>query len=71
MVGAEFYGQLNCLKSGIVCADSLTTVSPRYAREITTEELGCGPQNPKTPIDSKRFVKWYNNYIMKNSAKKL
>ena len=41
-VGAEYYGQLNCLKSGIVCAHSLTTVSPRYAREITTEELGCG-----------------------------
>jgi starch synthase len=41
-VGAEYYGQFNCLKSGIVCADSLTTVSPRYAREITTEELGCG-----------------------------
>jgi starch synthase len=41
-VGAEFYGLLNCLKGGIVFADSLTTVSPRYAREITTEEFGCG-----------------------------
>jgi starch synthase len=41
-VGAEFYGLLNCLKCGIVFADSITTVSPRYAREITTEELGCG-----------------------------
>jgi starch synthase len=41
-VGAEFYGLLNCLKCGIVFADRLTTVSPRYAREITTEELGCG-----------------------------
>ncbi len=40
--GAEFYGQLNCLKTGIVFADALTTVSPRYAREITTEALGCG-----------------------------
>jgi starch synthase len=40
--GAEFYGQLNCLKAGIVFSDVLTTVSPRYAREITTEELGCG-----------------------------
>jgi starch synthase len=39
--GAEFYGQLNCLKAGIVFADVLTTVSPRYAREILTEELGC------------------------------
>jgi starch synthase len=40
--GAEFYGQLNCLKAGIVFADAITTVSPRYAREITTEALGCG-----------------------------
>jgi starch synthase len=39
--GAEFYGQLNCLKAGIVFADAITTVSPRYAREIMTEALGC------------------------------
>jgi starch synthase len=39
--GAEFYGQLNCLKAGIVFADAITTVSPRYAREITTEAMGC------------------------------
>jgi len=39
--GVEFYGQLNCLKGGIVFADVITTVSPRYAREITTEALGC------------------------------
>jgi starch synthase len=38
----EFYGLGNCLKAGIVFADAITTVSPRYAREITTEELGCG-----------------------------
>jgi starch synthase len=40
--GAEFYKQLNCLKAGIEFADAFTTVSPRYAREITTEEFGCG-----------------------------
>ncbi len=40
--GVEFYGQLGCLKAGIVYADLVTTVSPRYAREITTEEMGCG-----------------------------
>jgi starch synthase len=39
---AEFYGQLNCLKAGIVCANVITTVSPRYAREITTPEFGAG-----------------------------
>lgn len=38
----EFYGQLNCLKAGIACADVVTTVSPRYAREITTQEFGAG-----------------------------
>jgi starch synthase len=37
----EFYGQLNCLKAGIIFADVITTVSPRYAREIMTEALGC------------------------------
>jgi starch synthase len=40
--GVEFYGHLNCLKAGIVFADTITTVSPRYAREITTEEFGYG-----------------------------
>jgi starch synthase len=39
---AEFYGQLNCLKAGIAGAEVITTVSPRYAREITTQELGAG-----------------------------
>ena len=39
---AEFYGGMNCLKAGIELADVLTTVSPRYAREITTEAYGCG-----------------------------
>jgi starch synthase len=40
--GAEFYGQMNCLKAGIATADVITTVSPRYAREITTAEYGAG-----------------------------
>ena len=38
----EFYGKLNFLKGGIVFADALNTVSPTYAREIQTPELGCG-----------------------------
>lgn len=40
--GVEFYGQVNCLKAGIAYADLITTVSPRYAREITTPEYGAG-----------------------------
>ncbi len=38
----ESRGFLNCLKSAIISSDRLTTVSPRYAREITTPEYGCG-----------------------------
>ncbi len=38
----EFYGQLNFMKSGLSFADSLTTVSPTYAKEIQAAELGCG-----------------------------
>ena len=40
--GAEFWGQLSCLKAGLAYAHTLTTVSPRYAREITTPEFGYG-----------------------------
>lgn len=40
--GLEYYGHFNCLKAGIVFSDVVTTVSPRYAREITTPEFGCG-----------------------------
>jgi starch synthase len=38
----EFYGNLNFLKSGIVFADALTTVSPTYAKEILHPPLSCG-----------------------------
>ncbi len=40
--GIEFYGSVGYLKAGIVFADRITTVSPRYAREIQTPEMGCG-----------------------------
>jgi starch synthase len=38
----EYYGQVSLLKTGIRFADRLTTVSPRYAREILRPEFGCG-----------------------------
>jgi starch synthase len=38
----EFYGKINLLKGGILFADALTTVSRKYASEITTPEYGCG-----------------------------
>jgi starch synthase len=40
--GIEFYGDVNLLKAGLVFSDQLTTVSPTYAREIQTAELGFG-----------------------------
>lgn len=38
----EFHGDLNLMKTGIVFADWITTVSPSYAEEIQTAALGCG-----------------------------
>ncbi|HMO05658.1 MAG TPA: glycogen synthase GlgA [Kiritimatiellia bacterium] len=38
----EYYGNVNCLKSGITTSDLVTTVSRTYAREIQTEENGHG-----------------------------
>ena len=40
--GVEFYGKLSFLKGGLAYADAITTVSATYAREIQSEELGCG-----------------------------
>lgn len=40
--GVEFYKQVNFLKAAIVYSDTITTVSPKYATEITTPEFGCG-----------------------------
>jgi starch synthase len=38
--GIEFYGEISFLKSGVVYADVLTTVSKRYSHEIQTQEYG-------------------------------
>ncbi len=40
--GMEFFGRISYIKSGIAFADALNTVSPTYAREIQTTELGFG-----------------------------
>ncbi len=42
--GVEFYGKLSFIKAGLVYADHITTVSPSYAKEIQTDELGFGLQ---------------------------
>jgi starch synthase len=40
--GLEWYGDLGLLKGGLLQADQITTVSPTYARDITTPEHGFG-----------------------------
>ena len=40
--GLEFYDQVNLLKGGIIFSDFINTVSPTYAEEIQSEELGFG-----------------------------
>lgn len=40
--GVEYWGQVSTLKAGLIFADKITTVSPRYAEELMTPEFGMG-----------------------------
>ncbi|PIP70449.1 MAG: glycogen synthase GlgA [Nitrospirae bacterium CG22_combo_CG10-13_8_21_14_all_44_11] len=40
--GIEFYGKINFLKAGLIAADSITTVSNNYAKEMLSKEYGFG-----------------------------
>jgi starch synthase len=40
--GVEWYGDVGMLKGGVVHADAVTTVSPAFARDITTASGGFG-----------------------------
>lgn len=40
--GVEFYGNLSFLKAGLIYADHIVAVSPRYALEMQTPESGYG-----------------------------
>lgn len=42
LTGVEFYGNLSFLKAGLVYADRIVAVSPRYATEIQTPDGGHG-----------------------------
>ncbi len=41
----EFYGKLNLLKTGVMFAMGISTVSPRYAQEIQTPHYGCSMES--------------------------
>ncbi|MFA5256079.1 MAG: glycogen/starch synthase, partial [Candidatus Omnitrophota bacterium] len=38
----EFYDKVNLMKAGLIYSDAISTVSPTYAKEILTQEFGCG-----------------------------
>lgn len=40
--GYEFWGDVSMLKAGLMTADAITTVSPRYAEELMRPEYGHG-----------------------------
>jgi starch synthase len=40
--GVEYYGRIGFLKGGLALADHITTVSPTYALEIQSGEMGMG-----------------------------
>ena len=42
MGGIEFHGDVSMMKAGITYSDTITTVSPTYAKEIQTPEFGYG-----------------------------
>ena len=52
----EYFGKVNLLKGGILYSDAITTVSPRYSREIQTPEFGFGLEEgcwPAVPSESR------------------
>ena len=51
----EFFGQLNLLKTGLVFADAINTVSPRYAEEIQSAPLGAGLEGVLQTAASRAF----------------
>lgn len=42
MDALEFHSSVSFMKAGIAYAQSITTVSPTYAKEILTDKSGCG-----------------------------
>lgn len=76
----EHFGQVNPMKGGIIFADEVTTVSPNYAREIQTPELGAGLDGILRSlsfkltgilngIDADEWNPEYDSYIPSNFAR--
>ncbi len=42
--GVEYYGAVSFLKAGLQLSNAVTTVSPTYAHEITSDDMGMGMQ---------------------------
>lgn len=53
--GLEYYDKINLMKGAIIFSDIVTTVSPTYAKEIQTEEYGCGLNGLLTEHSKKIF----------------
>ncbi len=51
----EFWGNINFLKGGIYTADAITTVSPRYTKEILTDEFGFGLNGVLKDVENRLF----------------
>lgn len=51
----EFWGKINFLKGGIYFSDAITTVSPTYAKEILTEEIGFGLNGVLKDVEDKLY----------------
>lgn len=43
--GLEFYGSMNCLKAGVLFADSVVLPGRRHVAEMQTPAFGCGLEN--------------------------
>ncbi len=51
----EHFGAMNLMKASIAHSTALTTVSPNYAREIQTDEYGCGLNGELASRNGKLF----------------
>ncbi len=79
--GFEYHGQLSFLKAGIFYSDAITTVSPRYAKEIQTAAFGFGLEGLLSKrsdeikgilngIETEEWNPEHDKYLVKNYSSK-